>query len=106
MGKGPCWHVCAIKWHGIGSNALRQGLLIFMRTLYEKRSTMTMFKRIGIILLVAIGGASCLELGEQLSIPGVYGTVSSADARGWSPADAGERRGRRAEVGAALCSGR
>ena len=30
-----------------------------------------MLKRIGVILLVAIGGASCLELGEQLSIPGV-----------------------------------
>ena len=28
---------------------------------------MTMLKRIGVILLVAIGGASCLELGEQLS---------------------------------------
>ena len=36
-----------------------------------------MFKRIGVILLVAIGGASCLELGEQLSIPGMYGLVSS-----------------------------
>ena len=31
---------------------------------------------IGVIVLVAIGGASCLELGEQLSIPGVYGLVS------------------------------
>jgi hypothetical protein len=40
---------------------------------------MTMFKRIGVIVLVAIGGAS-LELGEQLSIPGVYGLVSSAEA--------------------------
>ena len=39
-----------------------------------------MLKRIGVILLVAIGGASCLELGEQLSIPGVYGLVSSAEA--------------------------
>ena len=39
-----------------------------------------MFKRIGVILLVAIGGASCLELGEQLSIPGMYGLVSSAEA--------------------------
>ena len=48
--------------------------------IHEKRSTMTMFKRIGVILLVAIGGASCLELGEQLSIPGMYGLVSSAEA--------------------------
>ena len=39
-----------------------------------------MLKRIGVILLVAIGGASCLELGEQLSIPGMYGLVSSAEA--------------------------
>ena len=39
-----------------------------------------MLKRIGVILLVAIGSASCLELGEQLSIPGVYGLVSSAEA--------------------------
>ena len=39
-----------------------------------------MFKRIGVILLVAIGGAFCLELGEQLSIPGMYGLVSSAEA--------------------------
>ena len=46
----------------------------------EKRSTMTMLKRIGVILLVAIGGASCLELGEQLSIPGMYRLVSSAEA--------------------------
>ena len=30
------WHVCAIEWHGIAGNALRPGLLIFMRTLYEK----------------------------------------------------------------------
>jgi hypothetical protein len=41
---------------------------------------MTMLKRVGVILLVAIGGASCLEFGEQLSIPGVYGFVSSAEA--------------------------
>ena len=39
-----------------------------------------MFKRIGVILLAAFIGAFCLELGEQLSIPGVYGLVSSAEA--------------------------
>ena len=39
-----------------------------------------MIKRIGVILLVAIGGASCLEFGEKLSIAGVYGFVSSAEA--------------------------
>jgi hypothetical protein len=41
---------------------------------------MTMFKRIGVFLLVAFIGAFCLELGEQLSAPGVYGLVSSAEA--------------------------
>ena len=35
-----------------------------------------MLKRIGVILLVAIGGASCLEIGEQISIPGVYADSS------------------------------
>jgi hypothetical protein len=39
-----------------------------------------MLKRIGLIVLIAIGGASCLEFGERLSIPGVYGVVSSAEA--------------------------
>ncbi len=40
-----------------------------------------MFKRIGVLLLAIIVGAFCLELGEQSSIPGVYGLVSSAEAR-------------------------
>ena len=40
-----------------------------------------MLKRIGVVLLVAFGGAFCLELDEQFSIPGVYGLVSSAEAR-------------------------
>ena len=39
-----------------------------------------MFKRIGVLVLAAIIGASCLELGEQLSIPGMHGLVSSAEA--------------------------
>ena len=39
-----------------------------------------MFKRIGVVLVVAIIGAFCLELGEQISVPGVYGLVSSAEA--------------------------
>ena len=30
-----------------------------------------MFKRIGLLLLAAIIGAFCLELGERYSIPGV-----------------------------------
>ena len=39
-----------------------------------------MFKRIGVVLVVALIGVSCLELGEKLSVPGVYGLVSSAEA--------------------------
>ena len=48
-----------------------------------------MLKRIGVILLVAIGGASCLELGEQLSIPGVYGARLKCRGHSWPPPDAG-----------------
>ena len=39
-----------------------------------------MFKRIGVVLVVAIIGAFCLEFGERISIPGMYGLVSSAEA--------------------------
>ena len=39
-----------------------------------------MFKRMGLLLLAAIIGAFCLELGERYSIPGVDGLVSSAQA--------------------------
>ena len=48
-----------------------------------------MFKRIRLLLLVAIVGAFFLELGEKLSIPGVYGLVSSAEAVVGRPPDAG-----------------
>ena len=41
---------------------------------------MTMFKRIGVVLVAALIGVSCLQLGEKLSVPGVYGLVSSAEA--------------------------
>ena len=40
-----------------------------------------MSKHIGILLLIAILGVFCLQLGERLSIPGVSGFVSTADAR-------------------------
>jgi hypothetical protein len=39
-----------------------------------------MFKHIGIFLLAGIIGAFCLELGERMAIPGVYGLVSPAEA--------------------------
>ena len=50
---------------------------------------MTMFKRFGVILLVAIGGASCLELGEKLSIPRRVWAHLQCRGRGWPPLDAG-----------------
>jgi hypothetical protein len=39
-----------------------------------------MFKHIGILLLAAVIGTFCLELGEQIGIPGVHGLVSPAEA--------------------------
>ena len=63
-----------------------------------------MFKRIGVLLLAATIGSFCLELGEQISMPGVHGLVSRAEARSRPPADAGERRRRCAENRTALCS--
>jgi hypothetical protein len=41
---------------------------------------MTMFKRLGLLLLAAVVGAFSLEVGERLSIPGAYGLVSPAEA--------------------------
>ena len=39
-----------------------------------------MFKRIKVLLLAAIIGSLCLEAGERLSIPGVHGVISTAQA--------------------------
>ncbi len=39
-----------------------------------------MFKRIGLALLAATIAAFCLELGGQLSVPGVHGVVATAEA--------------------------
>ena len=39
-----------------------------------------MFKQIGFLLLAAVIGALCLEIGEQMSIPGIYSVVSPAQA--------------------------
>jgi hypothetical protein len=41
---------------------------------------MTMFKQLGLLMLAALIGAFCLEVGERVSIPGVYGLVSPAEA--------------------------
>ena len=39
-----------------------------------------MIKYIGLFVLTAMIGASCLEIGERLSIPGVSGIVTAAQA--------------------------
>jgi hypothetical protein len=41
---------------------------------------MTTFRRFGIALLTVCLIATCLEFGEQLSIPGISGIISSAEA--------------------------
>ena len=41
---------------------------------------MTMFKRIGVVLLVVTIWSFCLELGEQFAIPGLPSFVSAAEA--------------------------
>jgi hypothetical protein len=70
---------------------------------------MIMFKRIGIFLLAAVVGAFCLELGEQISLPGVHGFVSSAEARVGRPltpvsvAGVARRTVRRCAVGVYNC---
>ena len=39
-----------------------------------------MFKRVSVLVLVAIVCAFCLELGERFEIPGVHSLVSTAEA--------------------------
>ena len=39
-----------------------------------------MAKHMGIVLLAAVVAALCLEVGEKMSIPGIYGVVSPANA--------------------------
>ena len=39
-----------------------------------------MVKRIGLLLMAAMIGALCLEVGEKMSIPGIQGVVSPAEA--------------------------
>jgi hypothetical protein len=66
-------------------------------------------QRIGILLLIAILGVFCLQLGERLSIPGVSGFVSTADARVGRPmtpvsvAGAARRTVRRCAAGVYYC---
>jgi hypothetical protein len=68
-----------------------------------------MFKRIGILAFAAIIGALCLEVGEKMAIPGVYGMVSPANAvvgRPGTPrsvAGVARRTGRRCATGVYNC---
>jgi hypothetical protein len=70
---------------------------------------MTMFKRIGVLLLAAIVCAFCPELGERFEIPGVHGFVSTAQAivgRPMTPmsvAGVARRTARRCAVGVYNC---
>jgi hypothetical protein len=41
---------------------------------------MTVSRRVGMFLIAAIIGLCALELGEQLSIPGIHSAFSSAEA--------------------------
>jgi hypothetical protein len=68
-----------------------------------------MFERIRVLLLAAVIGTFCLELGEQISIPGVSGLVSSAEARVGRPltpvsvAGVARRTARRCAAGVYYC---
>jgi hypothetical protein len=74
-----------------------------------KKERITMFKRIGILVLAGIIGALCLELGERFAIPGVHGFVSTTEARVGRPmtpvsvAGAARRTVRRCAAGVYYC---
>lgn len=68
-----------------------------------------MFKRIGLILAAAMIGGICLSLSDRPSIPGVFGLLSSAEARVGRPltpvsvAGVARRTARRCAAGAYYC---
>jgi hypothetical protein len=68
-----------------------------------------MFKRVGISLLVAFIGALCLEFGGGVSVPGIHGFVSTAEARVGRPltpvsvAGVARRTARRCVTGVYYC---
>ncbi len=70
---------------------------------------MTVSKRVRIVLMAGIIGLCALELGERLSIPGVHGIFSSAEAvvgRPLTPvsvAGVARRTARRCAVGVYHC---
>jgi hypothetical protein len=70
---------------------------------------MTLSQRVGIFLLAWFIGICAFELGERLSIPGVHGIITSAEAvvgRPLTPvsiAGVGRRTVRRCAVGVYSC---
>jgi len=68
-----------------------------------------MLKKLGILAFAAVVGALCLEVGEKMSIPGVYGMVSPAQAVVGRPATprsvagVARRTGRRCATGVYHC---
>ena len=70
---------------------------------------MTVFKRIGLSVLVAVFGVFCLGLGEHVSKIGVVGFISPAEARVGRPltpvsvAGVGRRTVRRCASGVYNC---
>jgi hypothetical protein len=68
-----------------------------------------MWKHVGIIALGAVIAACCLQLGERLSVPGMYGLVGTAQAivgRPLTPvsvAGVARRTARRCAVGVYNC---
>ena len=66
-------------------------------------------KRVGLALMALIIGAICLEFGERVSVPGVSGIVTSAEARVGRPltpvsvAGVARRTARRCAAGVYYC---
>ena len=54
--------------------------LLWILTSMLWKGVRSMIKRIGLLVSAAMIGGLCLEVGEQMSIPGFYGIVSPAHA--------------------------
>ena len=70
---------------------------------------MTMFRKLGVLLIAAVIGPAGLELGEVLTIPSVHSFVSTAEARVGRPltpvsvAGVARRSSRRCAAGVYNC---
>ena len=67
---------------------------------------MTFFRKIGLMLFVALVGIAGAELGERLSVTGIQSLVSPAAARVRASANSGECRRGGPSHGAPLRGGR